>query len=130
MKKRILVVDDFASIRNFVCSMLQLRGYETIEATGCKEALSVLLELGDNIDLVISDFNMPDGTGLDLLKSVKARPALRHIPFMFLTTESSPEKMRSARDLGLTAWIKKPYKAENFFDQIRRAVEGSIVSKV
>ena len=122
MKKTILVVDDFASIRDFVCENLQRKGYETLGAANGNEAYKVLTEHTGGVNLVLTDYNMPDCTGFELLKKIKENPALAKVPVIFLTTESNPEKMRSAKDAGLTAWIKKPYRSETFFAQIENAM--------
>jgi CheY-like chemotaxis protein len=127
MKDKILVVEDFASIRTFVCETLSRKGYETIGAANSKEALTVLSEKGEGINLVLTDYNMPDGTGYELLKKIKSNPVTAKIPVIFLTTESSPDKMKLAKEAGLSAWVKKPYRAENFFDQIQRAVSGKVL---
>jgi two-component system, chemotaxis family, chemotaxis protein CheY len=127
MKKKILVVEDFASIRTFVCETLSRKGYETIGAADSKEAMAILNEKRGHIDLVLTDYNMPDGTGYELLKKIKSNPATAKIPVIFLTTESNPDKMKLAKDAGLSAWVKKPYRAENFFEQIQRAVNGHVL---
>jgi DNA-binding NtrC family response regulator len=128
MKKKILVVEDFGSIRNFVCDTLNRKGYETTGAANIKEALSTLALDFEGIHLVLTDYNMPDGTGYDLLKKIKASADTASIPVIFLTTESSPDKMKLAKEAGLAAWVKKPYRAENFFDQIHRALSGQAVA--
>jgi len=122
MKKTILVVDDFASIRDFVCETLQRKGYETLGAANGNEAFKVLTEKNDSINLVLTDYNMPDCTGFELLKKIKENPAVAKVPVIFLTTESNPDKMRSAKEAGLSAWIKKPYRSETFFAQIENAI--------
>jgi two-component system chemotaxis response regulator CheY len=124
MKKKILVVDDFTSIRDFVCETLQRKGYETLGASNGNEAYKILLENNDNVNLVLTDYNMPDCTGFELLKKIKGNEQTSRLPVIFLTTESSPEKMRSAKDAGLNAWIKKPYRAEMFFAQIETALNN------
>lgn len=121
MKKKILVVDDFASIRDFVCETLQRKGYETIGASNGNEAFN-LLSANPTVNLVLTDYNMPDCTGFELLKKIKASGETAKVPVVFLTTESSPDKMRAAKDAGLSAWIKKPYRAETFFAQIENAI--------
>jgi CheY-like chemotaxis protein len=121
MKKKILVVDDFASIRNFVCETLERKGYETIGAANGNEAFKLLSETPD-VNLVLTDYNMPECTGFELLKKIKSNQAVANVPVVFLTTESNPDKMRAARDAGLSAWIKKPYRAETFFSQIENAI--------
>ena len=121
MKKKILVVDDFASIRDFVCETLQRKGYETIGASNGNDAFNVLSNHPD-VNLVLTDYNMPDCTGFELLKKIKSTDAIKTVPVVFLTTESSPDKMRAAKEAGLSAWIKKPYRAETFFAQIENAI--------
>lgn len=121
MKKKILVVDDFASIRDFVCETLQRKGYETVGAANGNEAFNVLSGT-PGINLVLTDYNMPDCTGFELLKKIKSNSEVASIPVVFLTTESNPEKMRAAKEAGLSAWIKKPYRAETFFAQIENAI--------
>ncbi len=120
MKKTILVVDDFASIRNFVCETLEKKGYHTIGAVNGNEAYQIVIK--NTVHLVLSDYNMPECTGLELLKKIKNNPETAKIPVIFLTTEASPEKMRNAKEAGLSGWIKKPYRAETFFAQIENAI--------
>jgi len=123
MKKTILVVDDFASIRDFVCDTLQRKGYQTLGAANGNEAYKALIENPHDFNLVLTDYNMPDCTGFELLKKIKENPVVKKIPVVFLTTESNPEKMRSAKEAGLAAWIKKPYRSETFFAQIENAMQ-------
>jgi two-component system, chemotaxis family, chemotaxis protein CheY len=124
MKKTILVVDDFASIRDFVCDTLQRKGYETLGAANGNEAYQVLTERASDVNLVLTDYNMPDCTGFELLKKIKENPLVTKVPVIFLTTESNPDKMRSAKEAGLSAWIKKPYRSETFFSQIENAMRN------
>jgi len=124
MKKTILVVDDFASIRDFVCDTLQRKGYETLGAANGNDAYKVLTERASDVNLVLTDYNMPDCTGFELLKKIKENPLVTKVPVVFLTTESNPDKMRSAKEAGLTAWIKKPYRSETFFAQIENAMRN------
>ena len=114
MQKTILVVDDFASIRNFVCSTLQRKGYSTVGAANGNDAYRILTEGSVNFDLVLTDYNMHGGTGFDLLKQIKANPLTTNIPVIFLTADLSYEKMESAHKAGLFGWIKKPYRSEDF----------------
>jgi CheY-like chemotaxis protein len=121
MKKTILVVDDFASIRDFVCETLQRKGYETLGAANGNQAYELLSDKPE-VNLVLTDYNMPDCTGFELLKKIKANPEISRVPVVFLTTESNPDKMRAAKEAGLSAWIKKPYRAEAFFTHIENAI--------
>jgi two-component system, chemotaxis family, chemotaxis protein CheY len=124
MKKTILVVDDFASIRDYVCDTLNRKGYHTIPASNGNEAYDMLVQKKDEIGLVLTDFNMPVCNGFELLKKIRTGESVSSTPVIFLTTESNPEKMKAAKDAGLSAWIKKPYKPETFFAQIENAMKN------
>ena len=123
MKKTILVVDDFASIRNFVCEILERKGYNTIGVANGNDAYKILTEKLEPINLVLTDYNMPDCTGFDLLRKIKSNNELAGVPVIFLTTELSAEKMKSAREAGLDAWIRKPYRSETFFAEIENVIK-------
>ena len=123
MKKTILVVDDFPSIRDFVCEILQRKGYDTVGAANGNHAYQLLAGRPE-VNLVLTDYNMPDCTGFELLKKIKDNPSTANVPVVFLTTESNPDKMRAAKEAGLSAWIKKPYRAEMFFSQIENALNN------
>lgn len=73
--KTILVVDDFVSIRKFVCETLNRHGFKTLQASNGNEAYSMIAASAEKVDLVLSDCNMPDCTGLELLKMIKDNPA-------------------------------------------------------
>src|SRR5215203_4577155 len=118
MKKTILVADDFKSIRKFICSMLERKGYQTVGASDGNEAFQMLLMNPGKIDLVLTDYNMPDCTGLDLLKLIKGHPQISAIPVVFLTTENDPDKIRAAKASGLSEWIRKPYQPDVFFSKL------------
>jgi CheY-like chemotaxis protein len=122
MGKTILVVEDFASVRKFVCSSLERKGYQTYSASNGNEAYKILLEKADEIHLVLTDYNMPESSGYELLKKIKENLTTKDIPVIFLTTELDAEKMDTAKAAGLFAWIKKPYRSETFFSQIASAL--------
>ena len=117
--KKILFVDDFDSIRNLVVQTLNNHGYLTVEAKNGKEAMDVLTNNAEDIGLIISDYNMPELNGLQLLKAVKENQATSDIPFFLLTTEKDPEKKMMAKKAGLTLWIKKPYQLNDFLGQVK-----------
>jgi two-component system, chemotaxis family, chemotaxis protein CheY len=121
-KKTIMVVEDFASIRNFICQTLHRKGYSTIAASNVNSACELISANHAGVSLVITDYNMPDGTGFDLLNRLKENSKTIHIPVIFLTTESNPDLIKRAKTAGLAGWIKKPYRADAFFDQIARVI--------
>lgn len=125
MKNRILVVDDFKIIRELLKSTLNIKGYEINTVSNGKEALEAINEEGSSYDLIISDYNMPEMNGYELLKNVRQNEAYKNKPFFLLSTEKDPEKMKQAKAAGLTAWIGKPYKLDAFLAQIKYAVNKS-----
>jgi CheY-like chemotaxis protein len=124
MKKTILVVDDFTSIRTSLCETLERKGYATIGVGNGSEALKVLEEKAIDITLVLSDCNVSPCSSFELLKKIKENQTTSSIPVIFLTAELSPEKINAAKEAGLTAWIKKPYRSETFFAQIENTLSN------
>lgn len=121
-KKTILVVDDFTSVRKFVCETLERKGYNTLGVGNVREAFHLLKENNKTVNLVLTDYNMPDRTGFDLLVMIKSDLDVSHIPVIFLTTELSEQKMKVSKEAGLSAWIKKPYRSETFFSEIENSL--------
>lgn len=107
MSKTIMVVDDSSSIRKVVTIALKGAGYDVIEASDGKEALSKLT--GQKIDLIVSDVNMPNMDGITLVKEVKAHPDYKFTPIMMLTTESQDSKKQEGKAAGAKAWLVKPF---------------------
>jgi two-component system, chemotaxis family, chemotaxis protein CheY len=109
MIKRVLIVDDSASVRRQVCNVLVAAGFYVAEATdGVDGAEQIRAQL--DLDLVICDVNMPRMNGLDMLDSLHDELAQRQLPVMMLTTEGQPEAMARAKKAGAKGWIVKPFK--------------------
>jgi two-component system, chemotaxis family, chemotaxis protein CheY len=126
MEKTILVVDDFKTIRSFICEMLESRGYKAVPASDAREAVQLLARKDIRFDLVLTDYSMPGISGLDLLKQIRKSEAYKTIPVIFLTSENRPEKIKRAKELGLTDWITKPYRPEVFFTKVETSLLRSI----
>ncbi|MFQ5508692.1 MAG: chemotaxis response regulator CheY [Leptospirillia bacterium] len=108
---KFLVVDDFSTMRRIVRNILKQLGYTEIdEAENGKEALQKLR--GDSFDFVISDWNMPVMTGLELLKEVREDPDLKGTPFLMVTAESKQENVVEAIKAGVSNYIVKPFTAD------------------
>ncbi|MBI5696806.1 MAG: response regulator [Nitrospirae bacterium] len=108
MNKKIMTVDDSASIRQMVSFTLRGAGYEVVEASDGEDALAMLA--ANRIHMIITDLNMPRLNGLDLVRRVREMPSLRFIPIIMLTTESIGEKSAACKEAGATGWIVKPFK--------------------
>jgi len=114
---KILVVDDFSTMRRIVKNILrQLNFVNIIEADDGSTALETLQS--EKIDLVVSDWNMPKMTGLELLKIMKADDALKLIPFLMVTAEAQQENIIEAVKSGVSNYIVKPFTAETLGQKI------------
>ena len=126
-KMKILVVDDFSTRRRIVKNILrQLNFVNIIESDDGSTALEVLQR--EKIDLVISDWNMPKMTGLELLKVLKADDALKHIPFLMVTAEAQQENIIEAVKSGVSNYIVKPFTAETLSQKINQIFSKQVMT--
>ena len=109
MAKTILAVDDSATVRQMVSFALRGAGYDVIEAKDGQDALGKLTQ---PIAMVITDLNMPNMDGIELIRQVRALPQFKYIPIVMLTTESHDEKKQAGRAAGASGWIVKPFRGE------------------
>lgn len=117
MSKVIMVVDDSETVRQVLHLTLGNAGYEVIEAEDGVEALSKLN--GAGVDMMITDLNMPNMDGLELIHKVRAGENHRFAPIVMLSTESSEEKKQAGRKAGTSGWIVKPFKPEQLLKVVK-----------
>ena len=119
---KILVVDDFATMRKVIRNLLKQVGYENIvEAEDGVTALRVLKS--QKVDLIVSDWNMPNMTGLELLKAVRADEDLKSAPFLMVTAEALQDNVIAAVKAGVSNYIVKPFTAEILNEKIKKILE-------
>ena len=112
-----LVVDDFSTMRRIVSNLLNQAGFGHVtEAEDGVEALRKL-ETG-NFKFIVSDWNMPNMTGLELLKAVRSSPVLKHTPFLLITAEARKENIIDAAQAGADGYIVKPFTAAILSEKI------------
>lgn len=121
MKKTVLIVDDFENTRWVIEFAVKLLDVDILSASNGKEALKYFD--GRKIDLLITDYNMPEMDGVQLTERVRQLETYSFIPIVMLTTERSIEKMKKAQDVQVTAWIQKPYKQEDFLKVIQKLLK-------
>jgi two-component system chemotaxis response regulator CheY len=106
--KKILITEDSPTMRSLLISTIEtLDGYEIVEAASGFEALRLLPR--DKMDLIITDINMPDINGLELISYVKNNPNYRDIPLFIISTESSEKDMEKGLALGADEYLTKPF---------------------
>jgi two-component system chemotaxis response regulator CheY len=118
---KILVVDDFATMRRIIKNLLKQGKYINItEAEDGADALKVLKS--EKVDFIISDWNMPNMTGLELLKAVRADSELSGLPFLMVTAESLKDNIVLAVKEGVSNYIVKPFTAEVLSEKIENII--------
>lgn len=117
--KSILIVEDSATTRSLIRAVVEEVGdFNIIEAPTGFDALKFLP--AEDFDLVLTDINMPDINGLELINFVKSNPRYNHIPLIIITTERSEEDKKRGMALGAAAYVTKPFKAPELQDTIRK----------
>ena len=119
---KILVVDDFATMRKVIKNLLKQIGYiNIVEADDGVAALRILKS--QKVDFIISDWNMPNMNGLEFLKAVRADNELSGLPFLMVTAEALKENVVLAVKAGVSNYIVKPFTAEVLSEKIGKIVE-------
>lgn len=115
---KILVVDDFSTMRRIVKNLLRELGFENVmEADDGLTALPLLEKAGD-FDFVVSDWNMPGMTGINLLREIRSNPSLASTPVLMITAEAKRENIIEAVEAGVNGYIVKPFTAATLQDKI------------
>ena len=118
----VLVVDDFATMRNIMKTSLKKMGYKNIiEAEDGDIALGILRK--EKIGLILADWNMPRMKGLDLLKEVRKDKDLKEIPFIMVTAEGQKANVLEALHAGINSYILKPYTPETLKHKVTKVME-------
>jgi len=119
----ILIVDDFSTMRRIVKNALRQLGYvNVIEADDGTTALDVLRR--EKIDFIVSDWNMPQMTGIELLKAVRTTDEWKDLPFLMVTAEGQKEHVIEAVKHRVNNYIVKPFTPETLMEKINKIFEG------
>lgn len=121
-RMKILVVDDFSTMRRIIRNLLRELGFENIsEADDGSTALPALRRGG--FDLLITDWNMPGMTGLELLEGVRSDPELATLPVLMVTAEAKREQIIAAAQAGVNGYIVKPFTASTLKEKLQKIFE-------
>jgi len=119
LKMRILVVDDFASMRKIIKGLLKQIGFQNIEEADDGSTALEKLKIGE-FDLVICDWNMPKVPGIEVLKAIRNDPRLKDLPFLMVTAEAKKDNVMEAVKAGVNQYIVKPFTAETLKKKIEK----------
>jgi two-component system chemotaxis response regulator CheY len=119
--KTILIVEDSATTRALIRAVIDEIGeFETVEASSGFEALKMLPQ--QDYDLIITDINMPDINGLELISFVRTNARFSHLPIVIVSTERSEEDKKRGMALGATAYVTKPFKSFELQEVIKKTI--------
>ena len=126
MSINVLVVDDSATIRQYVSTTLQDAGMSVTEAVDGVEGVNKIKAGG--VDCVICDVNMPNKDGIELVREIKADPVFASVPIIMLTTEGARELITKAKKAGACGWIVKPFKPAMLVAAVQKLTEDLTAS--
>jgi two-component system chemotaxis response regulator CheY len=119
---KILVVDDFSTMRRIIKNLLRDLGFTNVHEADDGNTALPMLQAGD-FDFLVSDWNMPGMTGIDLLRAVRADPKLASLPVLLVTAESKREQIIEAAEAGVNGYVVKPFTAGTLQEKIDKIFE-------
>ena len=120
MGKVIMTADDSQSVRQMVGFTLSQAGYEVVEAADGAEALKLLDSHA--VNMLITDLNMPNMDGIELIRQTRSQDRFKYMPIIMLTTESQDAKKQEGKAAGATGWIVKPFKPEQLLGVVKKVL--------
>ena len=118
-KLKFLVVDDFSTMRRIVRTLLKELGFPNVDEA--EDGASALAKLKrDSFDFVVSDWNMPNMSGIDLLRAIRGDAALRHLPVLLVTAEARRENIIEAAEEGANGFVVKPFTAATLEEKLNK----------
>jgi two-component system chemotaxis response regulator CheY len=116
---KFLVVDDFSTMRRIVRNLLKELGFVNVqEAEDGVDALNKLR--AEKFDFVVSDWNMPNMTGIELLRNIRADAGLKHLPVLMVTAEAKKENIIEAAQAGASGYVVKPFTAATLDEKLKK----------
>jgi two-component system chemotaxis response regulator CheY len=125
---KFLVVDDFSTMRRIVKNLLQELGYANVQEADDGSTALPMLKTG-NFDFVITDWNMPQLPGLELLKAVRADPNLKHLPVLMVTAEAKREQIVEAAQAGVSGYVIKPFTAQILGEKLAKILQARAAAR-
>lgn len=120
---RFLVVDDFSTMRRIVRNLLKELGFTNVQEA--EDGVQALAKLhADEFDFVVSDWNMPNMTGIELLRAIRADAKLKHLPVLMVTAEAKKENIIEAAQAGASGYVVKPFTAATLDEKLKKIFQN------
>jgi two-component system, chemotaxis family, chemotaxis protein CheY len=121
-KMKIIIADDSRVMRNIIDRTVTSLGYETIHAGNGQDVIEILQKEKEEIGLILLDWNMPELTGYQVLKTMQGNKYYRKIPVLMVSTDSEDDKTDMALDAGARGYLSKPFKSEDLIAKIQEVL--------
>ena len=121
-RMKILVVDDFSTMRRIIKNLLKDLGFSNIQEADDGSTALPMLQQGD-FDFVVTDWNMPGMQGIDLLRAIRADDKLKHLPVLMVTAEAKKEQIVAAAQAGVNGYVVKPFTAATLKEKLDKIIE-------
>jgi two-component system chemotaxis response regulator CheY len=119
---KFLVVDDFSTMRRIIRNLLKELGYTNVDEA--EDGINGLAKLrGGGFEFVVSDWNMPNMTGIDMLRAIRADEQLKHLPVLMVTAEAKKENIIEAAQAGASGYVVKPFTAATLEEKINKILQ-------
>jgi len=119
---KFLIVDDFSTMRRIIRNLLKELEFTNVDEA--EDGVAALAKLrGSNFEFVVSDWNMPNMTGIELLKAIRADDALKHLPVLMVTAEARKENIIAAAQAGASGYVVKPFTAAVLEEKLNKIFE-------
>ncbi|MBT1450842.1 chemotaxis response regulator CheY [Glaciecola sp. XM2] len=119
---KILVVDDFSTMRRIIKNLLKDLGFSNVQEADDGNTALPMLNQGD-FDFVVTDWNMPGMQGIDLLRAIRADDKLKHLPVLMVTAEAKKEQIVAAAQAGVNGYVVKPFTAATLKEKLDKIFE-------
>ena len=120
---KFLVVDDFSTMRRIVRNLLKELGFSNVQEA--EDGVEALVKLrGNEFDFVVSDWNMPNMTGIELLRAIRADEKLKHLPVLMVTAEAKKENIIEAAKAGASGYVVKPFTAATLDEKLKKIFQN------
>lgn len=119
---KILVVDDFSTMRRIIKNLLKDLGFSNIQEADDGNTALPMLQQGQ-FDFVVTDWNMPGMQGIDLLRAIRADDSLKHLPVLMVTAEAKKEQIVAAAQAGVNGYVVKPFTAATLKEKLDKIFE-------
>ena len=127
MGQKILAVDDSKMMLRIISSTIEMLSFEPVKAANGKEAMELLEKEGDNVVLVLLDWNMPEMNGMETLQAIKADPRFSAIPVMMVTTEGEKKNVVRAIQAGAKHYLTKPFNQQDLATRIMECLGNGLL---